>query len=255
MKLRLKNFFRKSHETGEEQWSGWRIVISIIFVAGFLMLFVVGFNRLYDVFSMEATQDFLSRIGWAGTIVYIMFFVIGSFFFVSSTALSVIAPVIFGPWIGFVAMLAGNMAAAALVFPAIRWAGNRWHWVKRLRNHLPDGIIRFSHGNGLLITFYARFISLPASFVIYAAAILPISFSEHFLGTLFGILPHCLSTALLIGILRDALIAGDWSSVIRWETVLLAATYLVTFIAVYHVRKRMSLKRSFYDEAAAGELG
>jgi uncharacterized membrane protein YdjX (TVP38/TMEM64 family) len=80
---------------------------------------------------------------------------------------------------------------------------------------------------------------LPASPVTYAAALLPVSFVEMFLGTLLGVLPHCLSTALSIGIIRDALLQKSWSALLRWELGLLIVTYAVTLWAVYRLRRRM----------------
>lgn len=66
------------------------------------------------------------------------------------------------------------------------------------------GLIRLAHGDGLLVIFHARLIMLPASPVTYATALLPVSFAELSVGTFLGVLPHCLSTTLSIGLLRGA---------------------------------------------------
>jgi uncharacterized membrane protein YdjX (TVP38/TMEM64 family) len=79
----------------------------------------------------------------------------------------------------------------------------------------------------------------PASVVNYSASLLPISFSESFFGTLLGIFPHCLATALSVGILRDAFLEGTLISFFRWEVGLMVLVYSVTFFAVYRIRKRM----------------
>jgi uncharacterized membrane protein YdjX (TVP38/TMEM64 family) len=90
-----------------------------------------------------------------------------------------------------------------------------------------------------MIVFYARLIMLPASLVNYAAPLLPIRWPEMFWGTCLGVLPHALTTALSIGIIRDAAMEGSWRALLRWEAALLAAVYAATLWAVYRLRHRM----------------
>jgi uncharacterized membrane protein YdjX (TVP38/TMEM64 family) len=189
---------------------------------------------------LETARAFIEGLGWEGVPVYAAVFVAGSIMLVPATALSAVAPILFGPWLGFVAILIGNMAAAAAMFALVRRTGARWTWLGTLRRSLPEGLIRLAHGNGLLLIFYARLIMLPASPVTYAASLLPVSFAELFVGTFLGVLPHSLSTALSIGLLRDAWLEGRWSTLLRWEAGLLAVTYAATFWAVYRIRRWVS---------------
>jgi uncharacterized membrane protein YdjX (TVP38/TMEM64 family) len=208
------------------------VLVTFILMAGLIRWF-------YGAVSIEAAQDFMASTGWAGAFAYVIFFVIGSFLLISATALSVIAPALFGPWLGLAAILVGNMAAAASMFALTRWGGYRLGLIRRMQDRLPDRLIRFAHGNGFLLIFAARLLMFPASLVNYTSALLPISFTNHLLGTFLGILTHCLSTALSIGILRDALFAGQWIALLRWETGLLMVTYAVTLIMAYYLRARI----------------
>lgn len=217
-------------------WIGFAVGAGLV-LATFIILAVMV-RWIYGTVSIEAARDLMARIGWAGMFVYVILFVIGSFLLVSSTALSVVAPALFGPWLGFVAILTGNMAAAVSMFSLTRWGGYRLGFLRRVQARLPEGLVQFAHGNGFLLIFAARLLMFPASLVNYASALLPISFTNHSIGTFLGILPHCLSTALSIGILRDALLEGRWTALLRWEAVLLLATYAVTLSMAYHLKSR-----------------
>lgn len=216
----------------------WRLILYLAVMTGLLLL-LVALAPLSRTETLDAIRRFIEHLGWEGVGVYVAAFVIGSMFFVPATALSAVAPLLFGPWLGFVAIVTANMAAAAAMFGLGRWAGYHWGWIQMFQERLPVGLVRLSHGNGLLLIFYARLVMLPASPVTYAASLLPVSFSELFLGTLLGVLPHGLSTSLSIGIGRDALIAGSWRAIVRWEVGLLLATYAATLWAVYNIRRRM----------------
>jgi uncharacterized membrane protein YdjX (TVP38/TMEM64 family) len=218
-------------------WTGFFVGAGLVLATFILMAAMVRW--IYGTVSIEAAQDFMARIGWAGAFVYVIFFVIGSFLLVSATALSVVAPALFGPWLGFVAILVGNIAAAVSIFALTRWGGYRLGFLRRVQARLPERLIRFAHGNGLLLIFAARLLMFPASLVNYASALLPISFTNHSIGTFLGVLPHCLSTALSIGILRDALLAGQWTALLRWETGLLMVTYAVTLTMAYLLKVRI----------------
>ncbi len=210
-----------------------------IVVGAFLLLLWFFFQWIYETSALETTREFIGGMGWVGVPVYIAFFALGCFFFIPATALSVVGPALFGPWIGLVAILAGNMAAATAIFSLTRWVGHRWGFLRGFQNRFPDMLIQFARGKGLLIVFYANFMMLPASLINYTAGLLPISFLAHSLGTLLGIFPHCLSTALFVGILHDAFLSRSWASLFRWETGLLVVVYAVTILSVYQIKRRI----------------
>jgi uncharacterized membrane protein YdjX (TVP38/TMEM64 family) len=219
-------------------WTG--IILSLIAILATFLLFLGLIQWQFETPWVEGIRNFIGAMGWGGVPVYIVFFIIGSFLFASATALSAIAPALFGPWVGFVAILTGNLAAAASMFALTRWAGYRWAFHQRVQSQfLPEGLIRLARGQGFRLVLFARLLMFPASLVNYTAAFLPISFYKHLLGTFLGIFSHCLSTALSIGILRDAFLAGQWSLLMRWETGLLAVAYAVTLIASYFIKVRI----------------
>jgi uncharacterized membrane protein YdjX (TVP38/TMEM64 family) len=125
MKVHLSHSLQSSARQGISGpgWTGFAVGAGLVLVTFILLAGVVRW--VYGTFSIEAARDFMASIGWAGTFVYVIFFVIGSFLLVSATALSVIAPALFGPWLGFAAILAGNMAAAVSMFSLTRWGGSR----------------------------------------------------------------------------------------------------------------------------------
>ncbi|HEX9758302.1 MAG TPA: VTT domain-containing protein [Nitrospiria bacterium] len=210
---------------------------AILFVSFFFLMGIISIG--YGLITFEPLREYIGNLGWKGVLLYIPLFVLGSFLFSSATALSVIAPALFGPWLGFAAILAGNMVAEASMFSVTRWAGSHWQIFKKVQVNIPKPLIQFAEGKGLLVVFYARLMLFPASVVNYSASLLPISFSESFFGTLLGIFPHCLATALSVGILRDAFLEGTLISFFRWEVGLMVLVYSVTFFAVYRIRKRM----------------
>ncbi len=192
----FRNEIKNTHET--RVFSEGLIIHKAVLAIS--LFFVLGFLLLSDgPFFLEEIRGYMGTLGWAGVILYIAFFVVGSFLFSSSIALSVIAPALFGPWMGFAAILAGNMAAEASMFSVTRWAGSHWGFIQRVRGSIPERLIHFTEGKGILVVFYARLMLLPASMVNVSASLLPISFLE---AGLFGDLFGCASPLFVNGALH-----------------------------------------------------
>ncbi|MEW6325278.1 MAG: VTT domain-containing protein [Nitrospirota bacterium] len=219
----------------------YRRIVFVTLIFGTVLL-MAGLMRATDAAeALAEARRVIEGLGWAGVLFYIAGFIVGSFLCISATALSVIAPLLFGPWVGFGAILAGNLAAAGAMFVVTRWAGSRWSALDQV---LPEWLFRLAHGRGLLIIFYARLLLVPAPLVNYGAPLLPISMADMMWGSLLGFLPHCLSTALSVGIIRDAVLAGRWSALLRWEADLLLGVYAATLWTVHLIkRQREPLER------------
>ncbi len=106
MKLRLNGI--------EFHWKytllGGMIIVGILILSfGFL-------QGVYGTAAIDQARRFMEGMGWAAVFVYVVLFIVGSFLFAPATALSALAPVLFGPWMGFLAILAGNMGYRCYFF-------------------------------------------------------------------------------------------------------------------------------------------
>src|SRR3990172_3322402 len=90
-----------------------RGALLVVIVLGVLSVWMVLDRYREPPRALEAARAFIDGLGWEGVVVYVAVFIAGSVLLVPATALSVIAPILFGAWLGFIAILIGNMAAAA----------------------------------------------------------------------------------------------------------------------------------------------
>jgi uncharacterized membrane protein YdjX (TVP38/TMEM64 family) len=72
---------------------------------------------------LEDARALIEGLGWEGVPVYVAVFIAGSVLLAPATALSAIAPILFGTWLDFLAILIGNMAATASMFALVLGLG------------------------------------------------------------------------------------------------------------------------------------
>ncbi|MEA3223590.1 MAG: VTT domain-containing protein [Thermodesulfobacteriota bacterium] len=212
------------------------------FAGGFIIiigLIVIGaiIHHFYGSISVDTFRTVIKDMSWGGVFVYIMCFTLGIIFFVPATPLAVIGGLIFGPWLGFIALQVSSLVSACAIFMIVRMGIIPLLIKENLRTMIPHRIYSMVHNNALLLIVYARTFMIPAAAINYGASPLPISFSDYFIGTLLGSLPHNLAVALLCGVAHDALLEGRWLGLLQWELIP-AAVITVFNIYLAHVLNR-----------------
>ncbi len=88
-------------------------------------IFLIWYFNLFSLVSMDRIgelQAWIESFGFAGPIVFIVLFVLGTLFFLPGTPFAIIAGVVFGPLLGSVYALTGATIGASLAMLAGRYA-------------------------------------------------------------------------------------------------------------------------------------
>jgi len=213
-------------------WQGTTKSYKLRFVGGFIIivgLIIIGaiIHHFYGSISVDTIRAVIKDMSWGGVFVYIICFTLGIIFFVPATPLAVAGGLIFGPWLGFFALQVSSLVSACAIFMIVRMGIIPLLIKEDLKTMIPHRIYSMVHNNALLLIVYARTVIIPVSAINYGAASLRISFSDYFIGTFLGSLPHNLAIALLCGVAHDALIKGRWLGLLQWE--LIPAAVLTVF--------------------------
>lgn len=206
------------------------IVILLVFGVGLVLEYLQG-----PGFSLTGLMALAHDMSWKGVLLYVVCATAGVMCFLPSTPVAVAGGLVFGPWLGFLALQASSLAAACVIFAMVRTvkplAGGRLHTLLPVK--MPTRI----HDNALALIVYARTFMVPDPAVNYGASALPISFREYFLGTLLGSLPHNLSLIMLLDISRDAIVHKNPAAILQWQIVP-ALLIAASGIFLVHLLKR-----------------
>jgi len=202
---------------------------------GVLILILMGYFVRQADFSLYGIIHMVGDLSWLGVIMYMACFTLGIAFFVPATPLALAGGIVFGPWLGFLAIQTSSLVAACAIFIVVRMLKPLVG--EGLKNMLPEWIATKIHDNAMVFMVYARTFLVPDPAVNYGASALPISFRSYFFGTLLGSLPHNLAIIFLCTVARDALLGQDLSAILKWE-VLPAVPIALSGLYMVHVMKR-----------------
>ncbi len=226
----------------EKRHKNLHMLGSVIFFASIAIIGII-IHRLYGSLSLDTFQSFLHGMGWFGFFAYIFCYTIGIMFFVPAMALALVGSIMFGQWTGFLALQCSSMAAASAIFAMVRFGVSPILKKEESKNMIPQWIRKMGQDNGLLLLVYARTFMVPASVINYGVSALPITFSDFFIGTLLGSLPHNLAFALLFGVMHDAILKAKLSALLQWELIpALILTVLNVYLAHVLSRKKQADK-------------
>lgn len=121
---------------------------------------------------------------------FILFYFLGSIFFISNPLMFLAAGVLFGVPLGFVLVSVSSVSSAAAVFLAGRYWSRGWLLKKIVRNEnivaLDDAVSR----KGWTLVFLLRFTAiLPFSVMNYALGLSKIRFRDYVLASWLGMMP------------------------------------------------------------------
>jgi uncharacterized membrane protein YdjX (TVP38/TMEM64 family) len=223
-------------------WQGTTTSYKLRVVGGLIVavsLIIIGaiIHHFYGSISLDTFRTIIKGMSWGGLFIYIICFTIGLIFFIPATPLAITGGLIFGPWLGFLALQGSSLVSAGTIFIMVRMGIIPLFGKEDLKGMIPSRIYSMVHNNALLLIVYARTFMIPASAINYGVSFLPITFYDYFMGTLLGSLPHNLAVALLCGVAHDALLEGRWTALFQWE--LIPAAILTVFnVCLAHVLNR-----------------
>lgn len=162
-----------------------RIVVgaAIIFVSVFI-------SRRYQLPTCSEIQSNMDAVGLGRAVLFGVLYALGTVFFVPGVFLTLIAGLVFGPWLGTLIVSLSSVAGALMAFLIGRYVARnviesflkRRVWFKGLHDGLQKG--------GLGFVLFVRLVPLfPFNALNYACGLLPIRLRDFFFGSVIGMLP------------------------------------------------------------------
>jgi uncharacterized membrane protein YdjX (TVP38/TMEM64 family) len=186
-----------------------RLAVLLAVAAG---LFIAG--RLVDVdaYILLARETVLS-VGyrWA-VLVYALMFVVATMLFLPGTPFTILAALLFGPWLAFLVMTVGTTASSAVSFLLARRLGKAW--VERhvgRRGKLEQLKALVEHNRAFVIPAIRFLPMFPYSFNNYALGLTDISFGAYMFWSEVVLVPMNIVLILGANALYRALVLGEVS--------------------------------------------
>ncbi|TVQ24437.1 MAG: hypothetical protein EA383_10925 [Spirochaetaceae bacterium] len=142
-------------------------------------VFLIWYFNLFSLVSMDRIgelQAWIESFGFAGPIVFIMLFALGTLFFLPGTPFAIIAGVVFGPLLGSVYALTGATIGASLAMLAGRYAFRSYAEKLVEKNpglrKIDDGVVK--HGwRMLMITRFVPVVPFNVQNYVYGLTRIP----------------------------------------------------------------------------------
>jgi len=174
----------------------------------------------------ETLRETIQQVSPWGPVLYIIAYSFRSLIFFPASILTVLAGMVFGPWLGILFTLIGENISANISFvvgryfaaDVLKYLGKTKQFVPRITCKIRD--------NGFLTVLIMRLTYLPFDLVGYGSGTCDIKHKDFALGTLIGTLPG-LSTFAFLG-----------SSVVDLRYLMVAAAFLVIGLTVSVLLKK-----------------
>lgn len=195
-----------------------------------LTLLVTGIllGLLYrDQFTAEALEQWVESAGVAGPLLFMLFYTIGTIFFLPGSILTLAGGALFGPILGTLYNLTGATIGASLAFLLARYFAS--DWVERKSGghlkQLKEGV----ESEGWRFVAFVRLVPLfPFNILNYALGLTRIRFSHYLIATYLCMSPGAFAYTYLGYAGREAVGGGE--GVIQKGLLALGLLALVAFL-------------------------
>jgi uncharacterized membrane protein YdjX (TVP38/TMEM64 family) len=193
-----------------------KAIVFLTFIA--VVILVVNFTPLQEYVSADTLENLIEGAGIWAPIVYVILYGIGVCIFLPATLLTVVGGALFGAYWGFVYAWTGALLGAIGSFYIGRTLGRdfaRSLIGNRLKKY-DDAIER----NGLATVLYLRLIYLHFTVMNMGIGLTKVRFRDYVFGTAIGLVLGTFIFTFFVGMIRDAWVSGDWSSLLSVKMVL-----------------------------------
>ena len=228
------------------------IVAGIVWVAlGLSSVVAWWFSDVSLTEMPRRLADWLDAVGLAPAVaIFLILYAARPLVLFPSTIMGIASGITFGPIIGSVVTLIGELLGAGLAFSLARLLGRRW-----IRDHEWELLARWDERmseNGLLTVCLMRLLSIPFDSVSYACGLTGIGLRDFLLGTMLGGTFYILTVTLLggsaaAGLDGEAAFAGLTLSH-RWLALILSGTSFALGVAIAWLLRRRYLGSPKIDE-------
>ncbi len=169
----------------------WISIIIIFF--SIIFTFAIENNfKIIEACKVIALQVQISilNIGIMSWLVCILLFAVRPLVFFPATVMTLTTLYVFGPFVGFMLSLLGELLSAVITFTIGKFFSDEF---KLTKQSMIKPITPYFQKNAFLSVFVLRIVPLfPFDFVNYSAGILNINFKKYFYATALGIVPGLL---------------------------------------------------------------
>ncbi|NQU17054.1 MAG: TVP38/TMEM64 family protein [Candidatus Saganbacteria bacterium] len=209
------------------------IKILSLTIAVIAILWATHYFGVYQYLTPQRIRDFVLSFGILAPIIYIIIYVLRSFFLFSASVLSITGGLAFGPLWGTVYTVIGATLSSSLTFWLVRWFGRDFmNATCKSCGTAIEGLDEKIGNKGFWFILFLRLVPIfPYEGINFAAGLSKINFRNYFWGTFLGIIPGSFAFNYLGGSLLN----------IRDPKIILAITLvlLTMFIpTIYKMIKR-----------------
>lgn len=145
----------------------------------------------------EVLRDFIRQRGLWGPVLYVTVYSFRSLIFFPASILTILASILFGPWLGILFAMIGENISANISFVVGRYfAGDLLKYLGTKKQLVPRITCKIQD-NGFLTVLIMRLTYLPFDLVGYSSGMCNIKHKDFALGTLIGTLPGLTAFVLL----------------------------------------------------------
>ena len=211
----------------------WSAALTIALLAA---LFVAG--RFVDVQGwILMARETVSGLGYWGGLLYGLAFVLATLLMIPGTPFTILAALLFGPWLAFVIMTFATTLSAVIAFLLARYLAKEWVERRLRRGGKLEQLKGLTEQNRAFVIPAIRFLPMfPYSFNNYALGLTRISFGSYLFWSEVVLIPMNIVLILGAHALYRSLIVGEFSwGLIGGATAAGAAVFALGYFA----RKRL----------------
>jgi len=188
-----------------------------------------------------AAYQWIRGLGRWAFLTFVVLFTILSMVGLPTSPLNVGAGLLFGLLYGFLASLAGVMAASVLCFLVARYAARKWVLRRVCKSPKFAAVLHGLRTESWKLILLTRLNPvLPAAVASYCFGVTPIRFGQYTLASLIGNIPLCFVLAYLGSVGQLAIRRQEWTV---WDYLLygmgLLATIALTVWLTYFTRRKL----------------
>lgn len=197
-----------------------------------------------------SAYEWIRGLGPWAFVAFVLIYAILSMLFLPTSPLNVGAGLMFGLMWGFLASLAGVMAASIGCFLVARYLARGWVLKRVACNPKFEAVLKGLKTESWKLILLTRLNPvLPAAVASYCFGVTPIRFGPYALASLVGNVPLCLVLAYLGSAGQLAFGRHEWST---WDYVLYGAGLVATVAMTVWVSRFTRRKLATYEREACG---
>lgn len=210
-----------------------KAALLLVFIAAAVVL--VRLTPVKEYLRAEELGRLLEAAGVWAPLVYVVVYIAGICLFLPGTLLTALGAAIFGPYLGFVYVWFGAVAASGLAFFIGRYLGRDFaaSLIGDKLKKYDDAIAR----NGFATVLYLRLVYFPFTAMSFGMGLTGVRFIDYFAGTALGIIVGTFIFTFFVGTVKEAWASGRWEELLSWKIFFSVGLFVFSFFIPKIVEK------------------